>query len=88
MKGLMGLGIWPTTLPEDYSGSVRDLIKNLRSLHCFALGERERGKPDTPHKDCKFTQRLDSEITRIEKSTVALGVHDSHREHMKQQAQK
>ena len=47
VKGMKGLGISPTTLPsEDYLGSVSELIKNLRSLYCFALGER--GKPDTP----------------------------------------
>ena len=86
VKGLKGLGIWPTTLPfEDYHGSVQDLVKSLRSLHCFALGEREGSDK---HDGCKFTKRLDSEIKRIEQSTVALGVHDSHREHMKQQAQK
>ncbi len=87
MKGLKSLGIWPTILTAgDYYGSVSILTKGLRSLHCFALGARSSS--DTPHKDCKFTQRLDSEIKRIEESIVPSGVHDSHREHMKQQAQK
>ena len=87
MKGLKGLGIWPTVLPSgEYRGSVQRLIQDLRSLHCFALGEKANSK--TPHKGCKFTTRLDLEIKRIEGSGMLSGVHDSHREHMKQQAQK
>ena len=87
VKGLKGLGIWPTILPSgEYLGSVQGLIQNLRSLHCFALGEKDDS--DTPHKGCKFTQRLDSNIKWIENSVMPSGVHDSHREHMEQQAQK
>ena len=87
MKGLKSLGIWPTILTSgEYHGSVSMLIKGLRSLHCFAL--EERNNRETPHKGCKFTPRLDSEIKRIEESIVPSGVHDSHREHMKQQARK
>lgn len=87
VRGLKGLRIWPTIFPSGkYLGSVRGLIKGLRSLHCFALGEKSSSS--TTHKNCKFTQRLDSEIKRIEESVVLSGVHDSHREHMKQQAQK
>ena len=82
MKGFKGLGIWPMILPSgEYLGSVRELIKDLRSLHCFALGEK--GDPNTPHKGCKFTQGLDLEIKRIEESAMLSGVHDSHREHMR-----
>ena len=87
VRGLKGLGIWPTILPSgEYLGSVRGLIKGLRSLHCFALGEKS--SKSKIHKDCKFTQNLDSEIKRIEESVMLSGVHNSHREHMKQQAQK
>ena len=87
MKGFKGLGIWPMILPSRvYLGSVRQLIKGLRSLHCFALGEN--GDPNTPHKGCKFTRGLDLEIKRIEESVMLSGVHDAHREHMKRQAQK
>ena len=87
MKGLKGLGVWPTVLPSgEYLGSVQGLIKGLRSLHCFALGEKTTA--NAPHNGCKFTQRLDSEIKRIENSVMLSGVHASHREHMEQQAQK
>ena len=87
VRGLKGLGIWPTILPSgEYLGSVDGLIKNLRSLHCFALGEKSSS--DTAHKGCKFTQKLDSEIKPFEQYIMISGVHDSHREHMEQQAQK
>ena len=87
MKGLRGLGIWPMILTsDDYHGSVSELIKGLLSLHCFVLDERT--DRHTPHVHCKFTQKLHSEITRIKEDVVPPGVHDSHREHMIQQAQK
>ena len=87
IKGLKGLGIWPTILTSgDYHGSVSELIEGLYSLHCFVLDERTNRY--TQHGYCKFTQRLNSEIKRIKKHVVPSGVHDSHREHMNQQAEK
>ena len=87
IKGLRGLGIWPLILAsEDYHGSVSELIESLYSLDCFVLDERV--KRYTPHTGCKFTQRLELEIERIKMDVVPSGVHDSHREHMNQQAQK
>lgn len=87
IKGLKGLRIWPAILTSgDYHGSVLGLRKDLSSLHCFALDETRDS--DTPHKYCKFNWRLDLEITRIKDTVVPSGVHDSHREHMKQQALK
>lgn len=87
VRGLTGLGIWPTIhTSENYHGSVSELIKGLYSLHCFVLDERIKGY--TPHTGCKFTRRLELEIERIKLDVIPSGVHDSHREHMKQQALK
>ena len=87
VKGLKSLGIWPTILTsEDYHGSVSELIKGLHSLHCFVLDGRTARYPQ--HGNCKFTQKLHSEITRIKEHVVPSGVHDSHREHMNRQAEK
>ena len=87
VKGFKGLGIWPTILPSgEYLGSIQELMKDLRSLHCFALGEKSSS--DTPHKGCKFTQKIDYQIKRIEEYIMISGVHASHREHIEQQAQK
>ena len=87
MKGLTGLGIWPTILPSgEYLGSVHRLIHDLRSLHCFAL--REESSSDAAHDGCKFTQKLDSQIKSFEDYIMISGVHNSHRRHMEQQAQK
>ena len=87
IRGLKGLGIWPAILTSgNYHGSVLGLIKGLHSLHCFELNKRDDS--NTPHEYCKFNWRLNSEITRIKENVVPSGVHDSHREHMNQQAQK
>ena len=87
IKGLKDLGIWPTThTPGDYHGSVSALIKGLSSLHCYVL--EKRSYSSTLHMGCKFTEKLELEIERIKIDVVPSGVHDSHREHMKQQAEK
>ena len=88
VKGMKGLGIWPTILTsEDYHGSISELNKGLRSLHCFTL-QAKSSSSDTPHLSCSFMHSLNSEINRIEESIMPSGVDDSHREHMRQQAQK
>ena len=87
IKGLKGLGVWPTILSsEDYHGSVSGLMKGLYSLHCFVLDERINSY--TQHGYCNFKWKLHSEIARIKEDVVPPGVHDSHKEHMNQQAQK
>ena len=87
IKGFKGLGIWPTILTSgNYHGSVSELSKGLCSLHCFVLDERTDGY--TQHKYCKFTLKLRMEVTRIQNTVMPSGVHDSHREHMKEQALK
>ena len=87
IKGLKRLRIWPTIRSsEDYQGSVSELIKGLHSLHCFVLDGRNTIYPE--HASCLFTLKLHSEIKRIKDTGVPSGVHESHREHMKQQALK
>ncbi|KAK0516482.1 hypothetical protein JMJ35_001085 [Cladonia borealis] len=87
VKGMKGLGIWPTILTSgDYHGSISELMKGLRSLPCFMLAAKNQSS--RAHTCCSFMPRLDLEIKRIEESIMPSGVDDSHREHMRQQAQK
>ena len=85
--GLRRLGIWPQVRSSnDYHGSVSALVAGLRTMHCFALDERDNDT--TEHRVCKFTLKLQQELDRIEKNILPLGVHESHIEHMKEQARK
>ena len=87
IKGFKRLGIWPTILTSgNYHGSFSELSEGLCSLHCFVLDERANRSKQ--HKYCKFTLKLQMEVTRIQDTVMPSGVHESHREHMKEQALK
>ena len=87
VKGLMKLSIWPGPItPSRVYKSMSSLMQNLRSAHCFALGGGRGGGKS--HAYCRFTINLAVEIDCIEKHIRPTGVDDSHREHIKEQAQK
>ena len=87
VKGLRKLGIWPGPLsPSEVHGCVLELMEGLRHLHCFELGGK--GGSRRSHTACISTIKLAAEIANIESNVMPAGVDDSHREHIKEQAQK
>lgn len=85
IKGLQNLDIWPgPTTPSDIDKSVSILTTDIRSLHCFALGENT----NTKHTKCKFTTTLSSAMDIIMRDIMPSGVDESHKRHMEEQALK
>lgn len=91
IRGLNPIGIWPSTVTSsDIRMSVSDMMRQLKSIHCYKLKETRAYRVD--HSICVFTTELQKEVDRIKEYVLPLAmdmvIDESYRKHMEEQARK